>query len=63
MCFEEKNARKKKSGFLNFILFFVSIAEITHYFTPILLLPHHQRENTTTDLLNAVLETKRAVRG
>ena len=31
MCFEAKKTLEKKSGFLNFILFFVSIAEITHY--------------------------------
>ena len=47
MCFDMFEAKKtleKKSGFLNFILFFVSIAEITHSYTHILLLPHHQRE-------------------
>ena len=63
MCFEAKKTLEKKSGFLNFILFFVSIAEITHYFTPVTTTASSERENTTTDLLNAVLETKRAVRG
>ena len=59
VCVLRKKTLEKKSGFLNFILFFSP--EITHYY--LLLLPHHQRENTTTDILNAVLETKRAVRG
>ena len=33
MCFEAKKTLEKKSGFLNFILFFVSVAEITQDYT------------------------------